>query len=90
MRFESELPEEAVLTVAHDRMEEFLALPGLIQKYYVKLPEPNMYGGVYIWDSMESLSAYRQSALASSIPAAYRAKGVPTVEILDGLFQLRG
>lgn len=89
VRFESELPEEAVLAVAHDRMAEFLALPGLIQKYYVKLPEPNMYGGVYIWDSLESLSAYRQSGLASSIPAAYRAKGAPTVEILDGLLQLR-
>lgn len=45
VRFESELSEEAVLAVAQSRIEEFRALPGLIQKYYVKLAEPNRYGG---------------------------------------------
>lgn len=89
VRFESELSEEAVLAVAQDRSESFRALPGLIQKYYVKLGAPNCYGGVYVWDSMESLLAYRESDLASSIPAAYKVKGTPKVEILDSLFQLR-
>lgn len=89
VRFESELSEEAVLSVAHDRIESFRALPGLLQKYYVKLAEPNCYGGVYIWNSMESLLAYRQSELASSIAAAYKVKGAPKVEILDSLMQLR-
>ena len=89
VRFESALSEEAVLAVADSRIEEFRALPGLIQKYYVKLAEPNHYGGVYVWDSMESLSAYRKSDLASSIPAAYKVKGAPKVEILNSLLQLR-
>lgn len=89
VKFESELSEEAVLAVAHDRIESFRALPGLIQKYYVKLAEPHWYGGVYVWDSMESLLAYRQSELASSIPVAYKVKGTPQVEILDSLMQLR-
>lgn len=87
--FESELSEEGVLAVAQERIESFRALPGLIQKYYVKLPSPNSYGGVYIWDSMESLSAYRDSDLASSIPAAYKVRGTPQVEIFRSLFPLR-
>jgi len=56
---------------------------------YVKMAEPNWYGGIYIWDSMESLSAYRHSDLASTIPAAYRVKGTPKVEILNCLMPLR-
>jgi heme-degrading monooxygenase HmoA len=87
--FESELPEESVWSVARDRLEAFRALPGLIQKYYVRSAEPNRFGGVYIWDSMESLSAYLKSDLAASTPAAYKVKGAPTVEILDLLFPLR-
>lgn len=87
--FESELPEEEVVAVARERAGEFRALKGLVQKYYVKLAEPNRYGGVYLWDSMESLSAYRESDLAAGIPQAYKVKGTPTVEILDTLFQLR-
>jgi len=89
VKFESELSEEAVLAVANERIERFRALSGLIQKYYVKLPEPNWYGGVYVWDSMASLLAYRESDLASSIPTAYKVKGVPTVEVLDCLMELR-
>lgn len=89
VKFESELSEEGVVAVARERIDQFRALPGLIQKYYVKLAEPNQYGGVYLWDSMESLSAYRESDLAASIPAAYNVKGTPSVEILDSLFPLR-
>ena len=70
-------------------VEEFRALPGLVQKYYVKLDRPNQYGGIYVWDSMEALSAYRESDLAASIPSAYKVRGQPTVEVLHALFQLR-
>jgi heme-degrading monooxygenase HmoA len=87
--FESELPEKEVMAVAKSRIDEFRALPGLVQKYYVKLQQPNRYGGVYLWDSMASLAAYRESDLAKSIPQAYKIKGTPTVEILDALFPLR-
>lgn len=89
IRFESALSENEVVATAKERADQFRALPGLIQKYYVKLDQPNEYGGVYIWDSMESLAAYRESDLAASIPAAYKVTGPPTVEILDALFQLR-
>lgn len=89
IRFETSLTEDEVLAIARERADQFRALPGLIQKYYVKLDQPNHYGGVYLWDSMESLGAYRQSELAATIPAAYQIVGAPKIEILEGLFQLR-
>ena len=89
IRVESTLLEDELVAVARERADRFRALPGLIQKYYVKLGQPNHYGGVYVWDSMESLEAYRESDLAATIPAAYKATGAPMIETLDGLFQLR-
>ena len=89
VRFETELSEAEVIAVANARIEQFRALPGLVQKYYVKLERPNHYGGVYIWDSRESLTEYSNSELAASIPQAYKVKSKPTVEILDSLFPLR-
>ena len=89
IRFESALQEDGVITTAEMRIQEFRALPGLIQKYYVKLEGPNQYGGIYVWDSMKSLSAYRESELAATIPSAYKVKGTPTIETMDVLFRLR-
>lgn len=77
------------MATAMDRIEAFRMLPGLRQKYYVRLDQPNHYGGIYVWDSMESLSAYRESDLAASIPEAYKVIGKPTVEIMDAVVQLR-
>lgn len=89
IKFESELPTDEALAIAKKRVPEFQALPGLLQKYYVKLNEPNQFGGIYVWDSAESLAAFRESELAATIPQAYRVKGKPSIEILEGLFQLR-
>jgi len=89
VRFETELSEKEVIAVAEDRIEQFRALPGLVQKYYVKLELPNHYGGIYVWDSKESLAQYRSSDLAASISLAYKVKGKPTVEVVDTLFPLR-
>jgi heme-degrading monooxygenase HmoA len=89
VKFESALSEDEVLTIAKVRADQFRAMPGLVQKYYVKLKQPNQYGGIYIWDSVESLNSFRESDLAASIPSAYKVVGSPNIEILDGLFQLR-
>ena len=87
--FSSGLDEEELLQIARERAPQFQALPGLLQKYYVKGNEPGQYRGVYIWDSVESLEEYRRSDLAASIPTAYKALAPPTVERLEILFPLR-
>ena len=89
IRLKSNLPEEELLNKAKDRAPQFKAIPGLIQKYYVKTDQPGQYGGIYVWESPESLQSFRASDLAKSIPEAYEIVEAPSVEIMDILFQLR-
>ena len=51
VRLKSELTEEELLKTAKQREPQFKAIPGLIQKYYIKSGTDGEYGGVYIWDS---------------------------------------
>lgn len=55
IKFESALSEDKVMAVAEERVPQFRAIPGLLQKYYVKPGQPNHYGGIYVWDSTASL-----------------------------------
>lgn len=89
IKLKSSLPEEELMHRAKEREPQFKAIPGLLQKYYVKLDDPGHYGGVYIWDSKESLVAYRESDLAKSIAKAYEVVEPPTIEVMNVLFQLR-
>ena len=88
VRFKTKLSETELLKVAKERKPQFKAITGILQKYYLKLGD-NEYGGVYVWDSMESLQTFRVSALAASIPEAYQVIEPPTIEVMDILFELR-
>ncbi len=88
IRLQSSLPEEQVITSAQERAELFRNVPGLVQKYYVKTGPPNHYAGIYIWDSMASIKAFKESDLAATIPLAYKLTGPPEIEILEGIFKL--
>src|SRR5210317_648654 len=83
------LSEEELLRVAKEREPQFAAIPGLIQKYYIKTKTEGEFGGVYIWDSMESLNKYKESELAATIAKAYKTIGPPSTEIIDIMFALR-
>ena len=89
IKLKSNLPAEELLNRAKERAPQFSDIPGLFQKYYVKSAEPGHYGGIYVWDSSESLQSYRASDLAKSIPEAYEIIEAPSIEIMDILFQLR-
>ena len=89
VKLKSNLDEGTLLERAREREPQFRAIPGLLQKYYVKMNPPNTYGGIYIWDSRESLMAFRASELAASIPAAYQVVEAPDIQVLDVMFQLR-
>ena len=88
VRFKTKLSKEEILKVANERQPQFKAISVILQKYYLKLGV-NEYGGVYVWDCIESLEAYRTLALAASIPEAYQVVERPTIEMMDILFQLR-
>ena len=88
-KLKSNLSVDEMASKAIERKPQFEAIPGLIQKYYVKGNEEGSYGGVYIWDSMESILKFRESDLAKSIPEAYQTIEAPSVEVFEVLFQLR-
>lgn len=89
IKLKSNLPEEELLIKAKEREPQFKEIQGLLQKYYVKIGQSGQYGGIYVWESQESLNAYRESELAKTIPEAYEIIEAPNVEIMDILFQLR-
>jgi len=88
IKLKSDLPEEELLKRAKERESNFKSISGLLQKYYIKTGREGEYGGVYIWDSEQSLQDYLQSDLAKSIPSAYTIKEAPDVEMMDIIFQL--
>jgi len=89
VRFKSSLSYDEVLKRAKDRLPQFQALPGLLQKYYVHDPVTNEFGGFYVWDSQESLDAYMESDLRKTIADAYEVVGAPRVEKLNVATLLR-
>lgn len=89
VKFQSNLPFEEVGRVARERASEFQAVPGLLQKYYARSEQDGRYAGVYVWESEESLRAYRDSELAAGIPHAYQVQGPPEVDLYEIAFTLR-
>lgn len=89
VRFESSLAREDVLAAANERRPLFEAMPGLVQKYYLELDEPNSYGGIYIWESKEAMAAFRETDIFKGIPAAYGIASQPQVDIIPVMFPLR-
>lgn len=90
VKFKSGLTDDKARRTMEERAPQFRAIPGLVQKYYVREPETGEYAGIYLWESEEALNAFRNSELARSIPEAYVATGTPRIEILEVLFPLRG
>ncbi len=89
VRFKSRLPREEAMTIAEERAPDFEALPGLQQKYYLEDVKTGVMAGLYLWDSAESLEAYRTSELRASIAETYQAEEEPRVEVYKLLKTLR-
>jgi len=89
VKVKSSLSDTEVERIMKEREPQFEALPGLIQKYYGREEATGEFVGVYLWASRQSVEEYRQSELAKSIAAAYKAEGTPRVELFEVMFQLR-
>ena len=55
-KFRSSLPIDEVHRVAKERIDQFRALPGLLQKYYLRETETGEVAGLYFWESPEARS----------------------------------
>jgi hypothetical protein len=71
VRFRSSLPEERIAELFQVRAPEYLAVPGLVQKYYLRF-RTGEHGGVYVWDSAASMERFMASRLARTICDVYR------------------
>jgi heme-degrading monooxygenase HmoA len=90
VKFKSGLADDQVRSTMEKRAPQFRAIPGLVQKYYVRERGTGEYAGIYFWESEAALKEFRSSDLARSIPEAYEVTGAPRIEILEVLFPLRG
>jgi heme-degrading monooxygenase HmoA len=89
VKFKSPLPLDEVIKVVDSRIDEFRALKGLQQKYYLQEPATQEYAGLYLWESKEDFLAYRDSELRATIAHAYQTQGEPRIEVFDVVKPLR-
>jgi heme-degrading monooxygenase HmoA len=89
VRFRTGMSDEAFTKAAEDRSPAFAQVPGLQQKYFVKLDGAGRYGGVHIWEDRAAMEAYRASSLAASTGEAYEVIGETEVETMEILAALR-
>ena len=71
-----------------ERRPRFEGVPGLVQKVYGRDPETGDVCGIYFFDSVQSLTQFKESELARSIPQAYEAVNVRR-EVYEVLYTLR-
>jgi heme-degrading monooxygenase HmoA len=81
VRFGSPLSLEEVLKVVEERADAFRAFQGLQQKYYLQDPGSGDYAGLYLWESEDAFTVYRDSELRATIADAYQVVGEPRVEV---------
>lgn len=89
VRFKSGLPEEEVQRIYEARAPQYRALPGLLQKYYLRFPTTQEYGAVYLWESEAALKRFRDSQLARTISSAYQVRGPTELHVGEVVMTLR-
>ena len=83
VKFKSRLPMAEVRDIIESRADDFRALTGLRQKYYLEDSASGEIAGLYLWESAEALDEYRQSRLRATIAEAYQAEGEPEVRLFN-------
>ena len=87
VRFTSALSAERIQDLFAARALQYHAVPGLLQKYYLRYDD-GQHGGVYVWDSAASMEAFRASELSRSICDVYQVTE-STLDVADVLLALR-
>jgi hypothetical protein len=71
VRFRSGLSDKRIAELFETRAPEYLAVPGLLQKYYLRF-RSGEHGGVYVWESEAAMKEFVVGRLAGSICDVYR------------------
>lgn len=59
--------DEEFIEANHEFASMMAAAPGLLAKVWLKAPEGNVYGGVYLWRDREAYEAFIGSELWASV-----------------------
>ena len=79
------ITEEQFREVCGADAPTFAALPGLLGKVWLRDPETNTYGGLYLWADQEAYEGYIKGDVFSAIKAN---QGLKNVESRDfGVFE---
>lgn len=87
--FKSGLPMEEIMEVVKSREDRYREVKGLLQKHYVIDNTTDKKGGVFIFDSKESLKAFKESDLSKSTAEAYKFIEPPEIKVLEVMKNLR-
>lgn len=82
-KFRTGLSFDEARRIVEERMDAFRALPGLLQKYYLRETATGEVAGLYFWETAEALSDFAQSELRATIAEAYQVEGEPRVEVFE-------
>ncbi len=80
--FKSGLPFEEIAKTSEEKADQYKKVPGLIQKYYVQDKSSERVGGVFVFDSIENLQAFKDSDLAKSTAEVYKFLDPPHTQVL--------
>jgi hypothetical protein len=87
VRITSDLDTEEFDRRLLERRPHFRDVPGLVQKIYGRDEVTGDVCGIYFFESEQALTAFRETELATTIPAAYEAVTVRR-EVYDVLYPL--
>lgn len=92
VRVKSDLEPEELERRLLERRPRFQEVPGLIQKFYGRDEATGDVCGIYFFEDETSLSAFRETELARTIPTAYEATEIrrEVYEVLYPLYPGRG
>ena len=92
VRIKSDLEPDELERRLIERRPRFHDVPGLVQKFYGRDELTGDVCGIYFFENVEALSAFRDTELARTIPTAYEAKDIrrETYEVLYPLYPDRG
>lgn len=86
--FTSGLTIEEVYAKFEQRAEKFRRVNGLLQKYYVHAKSTGEVGAIYIFDTKQSLEAFRSSDLPKDTREAYKVLEDPSIRELEVIHTL--
>lgn len=89
VKFKSQLDDSLVLKIIDERKFQFMKVPGLIQKFYLKDTITGEFSGIYFWRNQEDYLNFKKTELGQTLSSAYKTQGKPRVELFKILFPLR-